>query len=160
MAHAASSHPFTRGSRSDPTLVFALAAARFRAAAARLAILAGLGALALPSLARAAGHCDSVTAGVVGDRSGVQAFVDCAHAYALQRGSAEAARAFREDQRWRDCSIYVFANRRSVAAGGPDAAADALATAGARRPSKLAAGRLQLRIDLERIQPGKPHHPV
>ena len=88
-------------------------AARVRAATTRFALLAGLAALALPGMAWAAGHCDSVTAGAIRDRSDIQAFVECAHAYAMQHGSAEAAWAFREDEHWRDGSIYVFVDRQA-----------------------------------------------
>ena len=94
--------------------VFALAAARVRSATTRLALFAGLCAFALPGLSWADDHCDSVTAGAVGDRSDVQTFVECAHAYALQHGRAEAARAFREDERWRDGSIYLFVDRQGA----------------------------------------------
>ena len=94
--------------------VVALVAARVRATTTRFALLAGLAALALPGMAWAAGHCDSVTAGAVRDRSDIQAFVECAHAYAMQHGSSEAARAFREDERWRDGSIYVFVDRQAA----------------------------------------------
>lgn len=94
--------------------VLALAAARVRTATGRFALFAGLCALALPGLSWADDHCDSVTAGAVGDRSDVQTFVECAHAYALQHGSAEAARAFREDERWRDGSIYLFVDRQGA----------------------------------------------
>ena len=92
----------------------ALVAARLRAATTRFALLAGLVALALPGMVWADGHCDSVTARAVRDRSDIRAFIECAHAYAMRHGSAEAARAFREDERWRDGSIYVFVHRLSA----------------------------------------------
>ena len=94
--------------------VVALVVARLRAATTRFALLAGLAALALPGMAWADGHCDSVTADAVRDRSDIQAFVECAHAYAMQHGSAEAARAFREDERWRSSATYVFVHRQSA----------------------------------------------
>ncbi len=94
--------------------VVALVAARLRAATTRFALLAGLAVLALPGMAWAASHCDSVTAGAVRDRSDIQSFVECAHAYAMQHGSAEAARAFREEERWRSGATYGFVHRQSA----------------------------------------------
>ena len=68
-------------------LLGASTAAQVRATTPRFALLAGLCALVLPSLAWANAHCDGVTSGAIRDRPDVHAFVECAHAYATrQRG--------------------------------------------------------------------------
>ena len=93
----------------------ARAAAGLRGTAIRFTLWAALGALALPSFAWAGGHCESinVTAGAVRNRADIRAFVECAYAYAMENGTEEAGRAFREDERWRSDSIYVFVDQQA-----------------------------------------------
>ncbi len=50
----------------------------------------------------------SVRAAAVRSRSDVVAFVNCALEYLALHGTAEAARAFREDARWKSGPTYVF----------------------------------------------------
>ena len=71
---------------------------------------------ALPGSAWASGHCASasVTAETIRDRADIRAFVECAHAYVMENGTEEAARAFREDEAWRSGSIYVFVDQQGA----------------------------------------------
>ena len=50
----------------------------------------------------------SVTAAAVSTRQDVQSFVQCAYEFVQHMGFAEARRAFHEDPRWRQGSIYLF----------------------------------------------------
>ncbi len=54
--------------------------------------------------------CDdhNIVAGAVSTRSDVKAFVRCAHEFVQDVGTAEAYRAFHNDERWKSGPIYVF----------------------------------------------------
>ena len=73
-----------------------------------------LAVLMLPGLAWAGDHCESinVTAGTIRNPADIRAFVECARDYVTDNGIAEAARAFRADERWLSDSIYVFVSRQ------------------------------------------------
>ena len=81
----------------------------------RFILLVTLGALLLPGGAWAAGHCEdiNVTAGAIRNRADIRAFVECAYNYAMENGTEEAGRAFREDERWNSGSIYVFVDQQA-----------------------------------------------
>ena len=53
----------------------------------------------------------SVAAGAIRTQEDIQSFVLCARDYASSNGAAEAARAFREDERWKSGPYYVYVNR-------------------------------------------------
>ena len=53
----------------------------------------------------------SVAAGTIRTHEDIEAFVLCAREYALSNGAAEAARAFREDERWKSGPYYVYVTR-------------------------------------------------
>ena len=53
----------------------------------------------------------SVAASAITTPEDIQAFVLCAREYALSNGVEEAARAFREDMRWKSGPYYVYVNR-------------------------------------------------
>ena len=93
----------------------AWAAAGLRGPVIRFTLWAALVALALPNFAWAGGHCESisVTAGAIRNRADIRAFVECAYDYVMDNGSEEAGRAFREDDRWRSDSIYVFVDQQA-----------------------------------------------
>ena len=65
---------------------------------------------ALPVAAHVGEPCTEreVAASAVTRQSDIRAFVDCAAAYIAEHGTAEARRAFNEDERWKHGSIYVF----------------------------------------------------
>ncbi len=71
-----------------------------------------------PAVTRVCPHRD-IAASAVRTQSDVQAFVECAEAYLAEHGTAEARRAFNEDERWKHGSIYVFVD--GIAASGEDA---------------------------------------
>ena len=50
----------------------------------------------------------SISASAVRTQSDIQAFVECAEAYLAEHGTAEARRAFNEDERWKHGPTYVF----------------------------------------------------
>ncbi len=50
----------------------------------------------------------SIAASAVHTTSDVQAFVQCAAEYLMEHGTAEARRAFNEDERWSNGPMYVF----------------------------------------------------
>ena len=81
----------------------------------RFTLPAVLAALALPGLAWAGGRCEEndVTAGAISNRADIRAFVECAYDYVMDNGTEEAARAFREDERWLSDSIYVFVDQQA-----------------------------------------------
>ena len=60
-----------------------------------------------------------VTAGAVRSREQIQAFVQCAAEYAMEHGTAEARRAFNEEEVWKHRDIYVFVDE--VQPSGEDA---------------------------------------
>ena len=63
-----------------------------------------------PLFATDGGHCADhrIVASAVRTTGDVQAFVHCAAEYLTEHGTAEARRAFNEDERWNDGSTYVF----------------------------------------------------
>ncbi|MDE0126749.1 MAG: hypothetical protein OXN97_19460 [Bryobacterales bacterium] len=63
----------------------------------------------------------SISASAVRTQSDIRAFVECAEVYLAEHGTAEARRAFNEDERWKHGSIYVFA--RSIARSGRNSTA-------------------------------------
>ena len=81
----------------------------------RFILLAVLAALMSPDSVWAGGHCEeiNVTAGAVRNRADIRAFVECAYDYVMDNGTEEAARAFREDERWLSDSIYVFVDQQA-----------------------------------------------
>ena len=62
-----------------------------------------------------------VAAAAVRTQADIQAFVRCAAEYALEHGEEEARRAFNEDARWKDGSIYLFVD--GVQPSGEDSVA-------------------------------------
>ena len=60
----------------------------------------------------------SIAASAVRTQSGIRAFVDCAAAYLAEHGTAEARRAFNEDERWKHGRTYVFVD--GIAESGTD----------------------------------------
>ena len=50
----------------------------------------------------------NIAARAVRTQRDIQAFVECAEAYLAEHGTAEARRAFHEDERWKHGSTYVF----------------------------------------------------
>ena len=68
------------------------------------------GALAVSGTASAGATCSAnyVIAGAIRTRADVKAFVNCAAEYVATEGTAEARRAFYEDDRWRLGPYYVF----------------------------------------------------
>ncbi|MDE0101278.1 MAG: hypothetical protein OXN89_02760 [Bryobacterales bacterium] len=52
----------------------------------------------------------NIVASAVRTQSDVRAFVECAQAYLAEHGTAEARRAFNEDERWKHGPTYVFAH--------------------------------------------------
>lgn len=79
----------------------------------RFILVAVLGALMVPGMAWAGGHCEeiNVTAGAIRNRADIRAFVECAYDYVMDNGTEAAAMAFREDERWLSDSIYVFVDQ-------------------------------------------------
>ncbi len=73
-------------------------------------LLVGAGYFVAPDQAAGSASCSEyyVTAGAIRTREEMQGFVQCAAEYALERGEAEARRAFNEDARWKQGQIYVF----------------------------------------------------
>lgn len=65
---------------------------------------------ALPARASEPASCadHQISASAVRAASDVQAFVRCAAEYLTEHGTAEARRAFHEDERWRHGPIYLF----------------------------------------------------
>ena len=51
---------------------------------------------------------DSIVASAVNTQGDIRAFVECAAAYLAEHGTAEARRAFNEDDRWKQGPTYVF----------------------------------------------------
>ncbi len=78
----------------------------FRALLCALALVA----LGLPQHARATAACADryVTAKAVDTPNDLEAFVQCAREYVAEHGTAEARRAFHDDERWRYGPTYVF----------------------------------------------------
>ena len=60
-----------------------------------------------------------ISASAVRTANDVQSFVRCAAEYLVEHGTAEARRAFHEDERWKHGSIYVFVD--GIAQSGEDA---------------------------------------
>ncbi len=83
-------------------------------------LLPALGALLLPALSFAEIRCadKSVAASAIGARGDIRAFVRCAHEYTLENGTAEAYRAFHEDERWRSGQFYIFVTALPTAERG------------------------------------------
>ena len=65
-------------------------------------------------------HCSDnrIVAGAIATTEDIQAFVHCAALYVSEHGTAEARRAFNEDERWLMGSIYLFVDE--IAASGED----------------------------------------
>ena len=87
-----------------------------------LVLQATLATLAGPAMAALHGaHCGQkdITAASIRTREDIKAFVECAHDYVLANGTAEARRAFNEDERWKNGQFYVFVG--NYAARGEDA---------------------------------------
>ena len=61
----------------------------------------------------------NIAASAVRTQSDIQAFVNCAAEYLAQHGTAEARRAFNEDERWKHGPTYVFVD--GIAKSGTDA---------------------------------------
>ena len=61
----------------------------------------------------------NIAASAVRTQSDIQAFVECAEAYLAEHGTAEARRAFNEDERWKHGPIYVFVD--GIAPSGENA---------------------------------------
>ena len=59
-----------------------------------------------------------IAASAVRTQSDIQAFVQCAEAYLAEHGTAEARRAFNEDERWKHGPTYVFVD--GIAKSGTD----------------------------------------
>ena len=59
-----------------------------------------------------------IAASAVSTQSDIRAFVDCAAAYLAEHGTAEARRAFNEDERWKHGPTYVFVD--GIARSGTD----------------------------------------
>ena len=59
-----------------------------------------------------------IAASAVRTQSDIQAFVECAEAYLAEHGTAEARRAFNEDERWKHGPTYVFVD--GIAESGTD----------------------------------------
>ena len=59
----------------------------------------------------------SVHASAIRTREDIVAFVNCAYEYMVERGTAEAARAFHEDVRWRSGQFYMFVFQLDPSAG-------------------------------------------
>ena len=70
---------------------------------------------------RITGSCDarSIAASAVRTQSDLRVFVECATAYLTEHGTAEARRAFNEDERWNHGPTYLFV--QSLAKSGTDA---------------------------------------
>lgn len=85
----------------------------------RFLLLAGLVPIATVSAATVsapatdASSCAEhrISAGAVRTTSDVQAFVRCAAEYLAEHGTAEARRAFHEDERWKHGPIYLFVDQ-------------------------------------------------
>ena len=60
----------------------------------------------------------NIAASAVSTQSDIRAFVDCAAAYLAEHGTAEARRAFNEDERWEHGPTYVFVD--GIARSGTD----------------------------------------
>lgn len=82
----------------------------------RFILLAVLVAVTLPAAAWAGGHCESIngTAAVIRNCADVRAFVECAYDSVMHNGPGEEVCAFREDERWRSDSIYLFVDKQST----------------------------------------------
>ena len=61
----------------------------------------------------------NIAANAVRTQTDIQAFVECAAAYLAEHGTAEARRAFNEDERWKHGSIYAFVD--GIAPSGENA---------------------------------------
>ena len=59
----------------------------------------------------------TVHAAAIRTRQDVVAFANCAFEYVLEHGTAEAARAFREDARWRSGQFYIFVDELGKSGG-------------------------------------------
>ena len=72
------------------------------------------------ALATGTGKCANhrISAHAVRTTKDVQAFVQCAAEYLKEHGTAEARRAFHEDERWKHGPIYVFVD--GIAESGKD----------------------------------------
>ena len=60
-----------------------------------------------------------IAASAVRTQSDIRVFAECAEAYLAEHGTAEAHRAFNEDERWKHGPTYVFV--QSIAKSGTDA---------------------------------------
>ncbi|MCY4429692.1 MAG: cache domain-containing protein [Rhodospirillales bacterium] len=60
----------------------------------------------------------NIAASAVRTQSDIQAFVACAAEYLSEHGSAEARRAFNEDERWKDGPTYVFVDGNAKSGTG------------------------------------------
>ncbi len=81
-----------------------------RVVAHGIPLLVGAGYFPPPGGPSAEARCSDnhATAAGVRSRGDVEAFVQCAAEYVRRHGTAEAHRAFHEDEHWRGASIYVF----------------------------------------------------
>ena len=61
----------------------------------------------------------NIAASAVSTQRDIHAFVECAAAYLAEHGTVEARRAFNEDKRWKDGSLYVFVQQ--IARSGTEA---------------------------------------
>ena len=68
----------------------------------------------------AVGSCSErvISASAVRTQSDIRALVECANAYLTEHGTAEARRAFNEDERWKHGPTYVFVD--GIAKSGTD----------------------------------------
>ena len=85
-----------------------------------LPVLVGSGYYMDPDYMPVQASCaeNTVRASAIRNRGQVQAFVQCAAEYVRQYGTAEARRAFNEDERWKLGQIYVFVD--AIAESGED----------------------------------------
>ncbi len=104
-------------------------------------LLVGAGYYVSPDRPVAATNCSDnyVTASAIRTQRDIPAYVECAAEYVMENGTAEARRAFNEDERWRQGPYYIFVDGLSenwaesiVHVFPPDACADI--PPGARRP--------------------------
>ena len=81
-----------------------------RVVAQGVPLLVGAGYYVSPDLPVAATSCSDnyVTAGAIRTQRDIQAYVECAAEYIMENGTAEALRAFNEDERWRQGPYYLF----------------------------------------------------
>ena len=73
-------------------------------------VLLSIGADPVMAEGHGGGLCTErmITASAVRTQEDTRAFVECAAAYFAEHGTAEARRAFSEDERWKHGSVYVF----------------------------------------------------